>query len=105
MRRSRVRNRLGPPERASHRIDRWCLIGKGELRVAYGRRGAQAILTSGRGQGYRGVARGDRLRRAHRRLDITALEAARVLAQRCSRSVAPAAERSGSARSSAASAG
>ena len=71
MNRNRVRSRLGPPERASHRIDRWCLIGKGELRVAYGRRGAQAILTAGRGQGYRGVARGDRLRRAHRRLAIT----------------------------------
>lgn len=70
MSRDRVRSRLGPPQHGSRRVDRWCVIGKGELRVAYGRGGVRAILTSSRGQGFRGVARGDRLRRAHRRLEI-----------------------------------
>lgn len=69
--RRRILARLGPPRDSAHRIDRWCLVGKGELRVAYGRGSrAIAILTSGRGQSLRGVARGDRAARAHRRLDL-----------------------------------
>jgi len=68
MRRGRLLSRLGPPADHAHRVDRWCLVGKGELRAAYRDRRAIALLTSGRGQSYRGVARGDRGRRAHRRL-------------------------------------
>jgi hypothetical protein len=69
--RDRVRSKLGPPSYARQRVDAWCLVGKGELRVAYTRRGrAKAIVTSGRGHSFRAVARGDRLRRALRRLDI-----------------------------------
>jgi hypothetical protein len=66
-----MRRRLGPPTYSRRRVDAWCLVGKGELRVAYSRRGrARAILTSGRGHSVRGVARGDRVQRARRRLDI-----------------------------------
>jgi hypothetical protein len=71
IKRDQALSRLGPPADYAHRTDRWCLIGKGELRVLYGRQGkAKAILTSGRGQSAHGVARGDRARRAHRRLDL-----------------------------------
>ncbi len=70
MSRDRVLTRLGPPKRARRHIDRWCLVGKGELRVAYGRKRARAILSSGRGHSFHGVSRGDRLRRALRRLAI-----------------------------------
>jgi hypothetical protein len=71
MRRTEVLTRLGPPQASRHRVDRWCLIGKGELRVAYSKRGRAVILaSSGRGHSLRGVARGDRARRAHRRLDL-----------------------------------
>jgi hypothetical protein len=71
IKRDQALSRLGPPENYADRTDRWCLIGKGELRVLYGRQGkARAILTSGRGQSARGVGRGDRARRARRRLDL-----------------------------------
>ncbi len=69
--RERVRERLGPPSYARKRVDAWCLVGKGELRVAYRRHGrARAILTSGRGQAFQGIARGDRVQRVRRRLDV-----------------------------------
>jgi hypothetical protein len=70
MRRDRVLTRLGPPRRARRHIDRWCLVGKGELRVAYSHRRVGAILSSGRGHSYRGVSRGDRMKRARKRLEI-----------------------------------
>jgi hypothetical protein len=71
MRRTRALGKLGPPQERRRRVDRWCLIGKGELRVAYSRKDrARVILSSGRGHSLRGVARGDRARRAHRRLGI-----------------------------------
>jgi hypothetical protein len=71
MRRARVLGKLGPPHRSGRRIDRWCLVGKGELRVAYSKgERVLAILSSGRGHALRGVARGDRDRRARRRLDL-----------------------------------
>ena len=78
---SGVRARLGPPSDARRRIDRWCLVGKGELRVAYGREARAAlILTSGRGHSIHGVARGDR-------------PAARAAAPRDRRAAAPARRR------------
>ena len=70
-RRQGVGAKLGPPSYARKRMDAWCLVGKGELRIAYGHADrVRAILTSGRGQPFHGVARGDRVRRAHRRLDV-----------------------------------
>lgn len=78
MKREQVLKRLGPPLKSAHRVDRWCLIGKGELRIGYGAGGrVKGMLTSGRGQSIRGVARGDRLRRAQRRLDIVSSTKAR----------------------------
>ena len=68
----RVRARLGPPSYARKSSDGWCLVGKGELRVGYTKAGrAGAILTSGRGQGFRGVTPGDKVRRAQRLLDVS----------------------------------
>ena len=69
--RARTLVRLGPPKRADHGVDRWCLVGKGELRVAYRHGRVAGILTSGRGQTFHGVGRGDRVRRARKRLDLT----------------------------------
>jgi hypothetical protein len=70
-RREAVLGKLGPPRNHADRIDRWCLIGEGELRVAFDRRDrVAAVLSSGRGQGLRGVAHGDPRRRAMRRLDV-----------------------------------
>ena len=80
MRRARVRARLGPPHDHGKRVDEWCLVGKGEIRVAYAPRGAAAILTSGRGHAIHGVSRGDRVRRVHRRLDV--LDSARRFGNR-----------------------
>jgi hypothetical protein len=82
--RERLRGKLGPPTYTHKRIDSWCLIGKGEIRVAYEQDGrATAILTSGRGHSFHGVSRGDRVRRAFRRLDViarTRLQGQRLLA-------------------------
>jgi hypothetical protein len=71
MNRKRVVGRLGIPHDHSRGVDRWCLIGKGSLRVGYrGKSGpADLILTSGRGHAAAGVARGDTTRRARARLD------------------------------------
>jgi hypothetical protein len=69
-----VRKRLGAPSYAKRQLDSWCLIGKGELRAAYDRHGrVGGILTSGRGQSVNGVARGDRVRRAERRLALASV--------------------------------
>ncbi len=69
--REAVRAKLGAPTYAKRSFDAWCLVGKGELRVAYRRGGrVQALLTSGSGQSIRGVSRGDRARRARARLDV-----------------------------------
>jgi hypothetical protein len=65
-----VRSRLGPPQTHHHGIDRWCVIGKGELRVAYAHGTAAAIVTSSRGHSINGVSRGDSAKRAHRRLAL-----------------------------------
>jgi hypothetical protein len=74
MKRERVLSKLGPPNDFRRRVDRWCLVGKGQLRVAYGKRKrAELIRTSGRGHAARGVARGDRAVRARRRLEIEPL--------------------------------
>ena len=67
--RSRGSARPQPARRAS---DRWCLIGKGQLRVALraqGRAGDRDPQLRPRPL-FHGVARGDRARRAHRRLDL-----------------------------------
>jgi hypothetical protein len=69
--RDRVLRKLGPPSRHSRRVDRWCLVGDAELRAAYGRRDrVEAVLTTARGHALRGVAPGDRVRRARHKLDV-----------------------------------
>jgi hypothetical protein len=70
MSRDKARQKLGPPGDHAHGIDYWCLIGKGELRVAYVEGKAAAVLTSGRGHSVHGVSRGDHAQRAHRRLHL-----------------------------------
>jgi hypothetical protein len=72
IRRDRALARLGPPRNHRRGTDRWCLIGKGELRVEYAPRDGPAtvIRSSGRGHALHGVARGDRIARARRRLDL-----------------------------------
>lgn len=70
MNRKRVRSRVGLPLDSDGGVDRWCLIGKGELRVAYDGGRAKAILSSGRGHAIAGVSRGDPARRARRRLQV-----------------------------------
>jgi hypothetical protein len=69
--RSAVRAKLGPPTYSKSVFDAWCLVGKGELRVAYGKGRAGMIVTSGSGQSYHGVSRGDRESRAFKRLDLS----------------------------------
>ena len=75
MRRAAVVGALGLPHDHSHGIDRWCLVGKGRLRVAYRGKGGTAtvIQTSSRGHSAKGVARGDRASRAFRRLELARL--------------------------------
>jgi hypothetical protein len=69
--RATVRAKLGAPTYAHHFFDAWCLVGKGELRVGYGRRGrADDVVTSGSGQALHGVSRGDKSRRAFDRLSL-----------------------------------
>jgi len=70
MSRDRARTKLGPPADHGHGIDYWCLIGKGELRLAYEHKHVGAILSSGRGHSIHGVSRGDRAERAHKRLSL-----------------------------------
>ncbi len=81
--RERVLERLGPPRWSGPRADRWCLVGKGRLRAGYGAAGdVELIQSSARGHSFHGVAHGDRLRRAFRRLELSKrihLGGARVL--------------------------
>lgn len=73
-RRDAIRTKLGPPTYARKSMGVWCLVGKGELRVAYSKDGrVGGILTSGRGQAFRDIAHGTRLRRAHRTLDLAGI--------------------------------
>ena len=69
-----VRKRLGAPRSHKNRVDRWCVIGKANLRVAYGRngypRGAALIRTTSRGHTEHGVGPGTKRRRARKRLDL-----------------------------------
>jgi hypothetical protein len=71
--RATVRAKLGAPTYAHHFFDAWCLVGKGEVRVGYGRSGRAAdVVTSGSGQSLHGVSRGDKIRRAFDRLRLKA---------------------------------
>jgi hypothetical protein len=73
MRRETVLGLLGPPHSQRHGTDRWCVIGDGELRIAY-RSGSPeqvaAILTTVLGHTAKGVRTGSKRRRAIRRLDL-----------------------------------
>ena len=70
MKRATARVKLGPPRDHGRGVDEWCLVGKGEVRIAYRHGRATAILTSGRGHAVYGVSRGDRVQRARRRLSM-----------------------------------
>jgi hypothetical protein len=75
MTRDDVRGLLGEPHAEKNGTDRWCVIGDGELRVAYGG-GAKAadraavILTTVLGHTVRGIRTGSKRRRAIRRLHL-----------------------------------
>lgn len=69
-----VRRQLGKPHSHRNRVDRWCVVGNANLRVAYARhglpRGAALIRTTSRGHTENGVGRGSTRRRANDRLDL-----------------------------------
>jgi len=70
---ARVRDRLGEPRSRKRRVDRWCVVGRASLRVAYRKgspRGVALVRTSSRGHAERGVAPGDRRSRANRKLGL-----------------------------------
>ena len=75
MRRAAIVGKLGLPHDHARGVDRWCVIGKGRLRIAYAGSGERAavIQTSSRGHAAHGVARGDSARRAQRRLALDRL--------------------------------
>ena len=79
MRRQRLIGKLGKPRNTKRGVDRWCVIGNAQLRVAYQRRGASKrgsrgraalIWTSSRGHTTHDVGPGSRARQAKRRLDL-----------------------------------
>jgi len=73
MKPKRVRSKLGEPHSRRRHVDRWCVVGDASLRVAYRRgsaRGAALVRTSSRGHAERGVAPGDKRRRAAKKLDL-----------------------------------
>ena len=99
--RTLVRERMGPPRKRRHGVDRWCLIGKANLRVGYADGEAVVIRSSSRGHALAGVARGDRARRARRRFGAAAFRvgSARVIpAERRRRRAAFVAVRGGRVR-------
>jgi hypothetical protein len=68
-----VHDLLGPPHDVRHGVDRWCVIGDAELRIAYRQgspNGAAVILTTVLGHTVRGVRAGTKRRKATRRLDL-----------------------------------
>jgi hypothetical protein len=68
-----VHELLGPPHSEKRGVERWCVIGDGELRIAYrhgSANGAALILTSVLGHTVRGVRAGTKRRKATRRLDL-----------------------------------
>jgi hypothetical protein len=68
-----VRELLGPPHSERNGVERWCVIGDGELRIAYrhgSSNGAALILTTVLGHEIRGVRAGTKRRKATRRLDL-----------------------------------
>jgi hypothetical protein len=82
MRRQRLIGKLGKPRKTKDGVDRWCVIGNAQLRIAYERRGAAKrggraraalIWTSSRGHTTRGIGPGSRARRAKSRLDLDPL--------------------------------
>ena len=69
-----VRRQLGRPQSHRHRVDRWCVVGNANLRVAYARhglpRGAALIRTTSRSHTENGVGRGSKRKRANDRLGL-----------------------------------
>jgi hypothetical protein len=66
--RASVLDTLGKPHKRKRKVDRWCVIGNANLRVAYGRGALTGLIrSSSRGHVLRGVAPGDRARKAVRK--------------------------------------
>ena len=69
-----VRRQLGRPRSHRDRVDRWCVVGNANLRIAYARhglpRGAALIRTSSRAHTENGIGRGSKRRRANERLGL-----------------------------------
>ncbi len=75
---TRVRTLLGPPAKRKRGVHRWCLIGAADLRIAFRRHKAALIRTSSRGHDLRGIATGNRSRKALRRLGPVEFELGRT---------------------------
>jgi hypothetical protein len=64
---------VGPPHSTKRGVDRWCVIGAGELRVGYRKgspKGAALVLTTVLGHTVRGVRTGTKRRKAIDKLDL-----------------------------------
>jgi hypothetical protein len=79
MSRDELRNLLGPPHAEHKGTDRWCVVGDGELRVAFGAGGgkqgaasdrATVILSTVLGHTVQGIRAGSKRRKAIRKLDL-----------------------------------
>lgn len=71
MRRKALRHRLGKPRSVKRRVDRWCVVGAANLRVAYSsKRRAEVIRTTARGQTVGGVGPGSRAAKAKSSLGL-----------------------------------
>jgi hypothetical protein len=72
MKRPAVISRLGAPRKRAHGVDRWCVVGKANLRVAYAGHAHRTALirTTSRGHTVRRVGPGARAARAKRVLAL-----------------------------------
>jgi hypothetical protein len=71
--RESVHGLLGPPHSTRRGVDRWCVIGDGELRIGYRKgssTGAALILTTVMGHTVRSVGAGTKRRKAIAKLDL-----------------------------------
>ncbi len=71
-RRKAVRKELGEPGHKAHGIDRWCVVGAANLRVAYSpkRHRVSLILSTSRGHSIHGVGRGSSASGAKHKLGV-----------------------------------
>ena len=71
-RRRKLRKRLGRPRSSERGVDRWCVVGAANLRVAYSPKGrAEVLRTTAPGQTVHGVGAGSRAGRAKASLGLS----------------------------------